>query len=112
MSHATIVVVPCGERTTKTANKKEDDMKILDEVPTNKRSKYPWDVWLDGQIRLLEVGVDFALASEGDISGTAALVRVRSYIYQTARVRGLGVTVNAQPNGDLVVQAYQKQIAQ
>lgn len=68
--------------------------KIIDEYPFRARSAaYPWDEWLDGQIRVLEPGKHFTCKP-------ASLVLSA---YKAARSRGLKVSASID-NGNVVIQ--------
>lgn len=69
-------------------------MRVFNAFPSRGSSKYDWDTWFDGQVRLLEHGVDF----HGE------LTTIRSYIYQKARNRGIKVYTQMHDEG-LLVQA-------
>jgi hypothetical protein len=58
-----------------------------------KTSKYPWDKWFDGQIWVLEEGVDF----DRDPQGFRVTVLIRG------RKRGLEIRT-AIRDGDVIVQ--------
>lgn len=74
--------------------------KILKELPAKRggagrKAIYPYDEWLDGQIRLLEAGTDFKAKS----SSVAASIR--------AAGKDRGMTVAIRPMGDdLAIQAH------
>ena len=58
---------------------------------------YPWEVWLDGQRRLLQAGRDF----RRDV----VTRNLRNQIYAEARRRGQRVSVETYGDGGLVVHA-------
>lgn len=76
--------------------------KILAEMPrkragAGRKAIYPYDEWLDGQIRQLEGGKDFTSKP----SSVLALIR------QTAESRGMRLRTRFANDGkDVVIQAY------
>ena len=71
---------------------------IVEALPESKRSsRHPWDEWLDGQVRLLEPGTDFA----SKVSSFQAIA------FQTAKRRGLGLKIRVRPEG-VYIQAVEK----
>jgi hypothetical protein len=79
-------------------------MKILNELPkkgnAGRKAIYPYDEWLDGQIRELEVGVDF----------TAKPISVLASCRGAAEARGMRLRTRYVKDGDevtgVVIQAY------
>jgi hypothetical protein len=77
--------------------------KILAEMPrkaagAGRKPIYPYDEWLDGQIRQLEGGKDF----------TAKPGSVLTSIRQTADARGLKLRTRYTNDGkDVIIQAYE-----
>jgi|GEM_PF-5725443 len=72
-------------------------MKILDELPkpnSGRKEMFDWDTLFDGQVRLLEKGVDFE-------SKTASM---RSIIYLAAKRRHVQVSVRLIGD-DIALQA-------
>lgn len=60
--------------------------------PAPRRTKYPWDEWLNGDMWVLEQGKDFTSAPE----------RMRQVIGMTARYRGLRVKTSVNKAENLV----------
>lgn len=56
---------------------------------------YPWDEWLDGQVRVLEAGKDFTCKPDS----------IRNAFYGAAAARGLGSRTKTLPSGDVRVVA-------
>ena len=72
-------------------------MKILDELPkpnTGRKEIFDWDTLFDGQVRLLEKGVDFE-------SKTTSM---RSIIYLAAKRRNIQVSIRVIDD-DIALQA-------
>lgn len=76
--------------------------KILAELPkkasgAGRKPIYPYDEWLDGQIRQLEGGIDF----------TAKPQSVLASIRQTAKERGMNLRTRYANDGkDVIIQAW------
>lgn len=65
-----------------------------------RRSKYPWDEWLDGRTWLLKHGADFTVSTE----------TMRVMLYQNATKRGVKVTTElhgAVGAEDIKLRAYE-----
>ena len=73
-------------------------MKILDEMPSVKRScreeRYPWGMWFDGKVRLLEGDKDFDCPPKS----------MKANIYAAARRHGVEIQVRSLGD-DLAIQA-------
>lgn len=69
-------------------------MKILPNMPLD-RKLYPWEKWLDGQVREATQGVDFNIDPQS----------FRTSVAVAARRRGLGVRVTARGK-TVVFQSY------
>ena len=57
------------------------------------RTTYPWDIWTDGQARVLEAGVDYNRSFEA----------FRAYLYKVASRRGKRVAVGRHADGMVVM---------
>jgi hypothetical protein len=72
-------------------------MKILNELPDKGKGGmteiYDWKTWFDGQVRLLESGIDFVVPT----------VSMKANIYAAAKRHNVKVTVRPM-NGDLAIQ--------
>jgi hypothetical protein len=68
--------------------------KILKEFPEGivERGRYPWDEWLDGQIRLLKQGVDFKCKATSFVCIAHVAAARRGGKLNTTR-RGDGVVI-------------------
>jgi hypothetical protein len=67
---------------------------IISEFPGRGGTAYPWDEWLDGQVRVLTPGEDFS-----------NVVSVRASFYAAAKVRGLKGRTRVTRDGSLIIQA-------
>jgi hypothetical protein len=56
--------------------------------------KYPWDDWLDGQVRELEAGKDFSVS----------IPVLRAQVSQAARRRNVKTRTSQLKNGNLLLQ--------
>ncbi|MBC40913.1 MAG: hypothetical protein CML19_01585 [Pusillimonas sp.] len=73
-------------------------MKVLNDMPrmnrTGREERYPWSLWLDGKIRLLEAGKDFSVEPRS----------MRANAYAAARRHGVDITVRTVGD-DIAIQA-------
>lgn len=58
------------------------------------QSMYPWDKWLDGQIRQLTKGTDFDVSMQS----------MRTMVYYAAKARGMSVATSVVGD-DLIIQS-------
>jgi hypothetical protein len=66
--------------------------KKVDKFDFDKKSKYPWDEWFDGDIWVLEQGEDF----------TISLPNMRSVIYGAADRAGLEVKTSVDADAKTI----------
>lgn len=72
--------------------------KVVNELPSDQKRRYPWDQWLDGQVWELTKDVDYSV--------TMAIMR--SLVYTTCKHRGLAVKICVRGN-QMYIQASKKE---
>jgi len=71
----------------------------VDRIPARNGSKYPWNEWLDGDMRELAQGEDFTI-SASQLARSAWAAANRRRVDVTIRVRGDKVYIQALLNGE------------
>lgn len=74
-------------------------MKILTENVFESRTSYPWDEWMDGQVREATRGVDFTCTPAGFQAAVKNHARRHGKVVQTSR-NGDKVTFRFSPRGE------------